>query len=83
LELRAGKDGAWLVSVTQADANPLFPDGNKNGLDDDFEAASEAWARGAYPTFEQWQRAQTLLPTDAIRYDVPLHLLERAEGRQP
>ncbi|MGH8021874.1 MAG: hypothetical protein ACREIA_27045, partial [Opitutaceae bacterium] len=39
IEVTPGPDGAWIVNVTQSDENPLFPDSNHNGVDDDFEGA--------------------------------------------
>jgi len=34
---RAGKEGAWVCGLVQADENPLYEDTNANGIDDGFE----------------------------------------------
>ncbi|MGH8018665.1 MAG: hypothetical protein ACREIA_10285 [Opitutaceae bacterium] len=78
IEVTPGPDGAWVINVTQTDENPLFPDLNHNGVDDDFEGAVED--ESAPSTWQSlladWQGSERLIPPMALRYDIPRVILE-------
>lgn len=77
--LRAGSDGAWLSGLVFSDENPLYEDGNRNGIDDRFErqargatlAANASRAeRGQLAV--QWKEQQRVKPPPALHVKRPL-----------
>jgi hypothetical protein len=71
--ITAGSGGAWLMGLVQSDINPLYVDENENGVDDDFELASngELQSRGASKQqrkdlIRSWQKTERFAPPPAL-----------------
>lgn len=69
----AGSEGAWLMGLVQSDINPLYIDDNGNGVDDDFELASngELQSRGASKQqrkdlIKSWRQTERFAPPPAL-----------------
>lgn len=66
---------SWLSELVQADENPIYPDGNRNGFDDEFEVAlDEEEQRGALPERDTrllWQQHQRLAPPVSLDLNRP------------
>lgn len=71
--ITAGSGGAWLMGLVQSDINPLYVDENENGVDDDFELASngELQSRGASKQqrkdlIKSWRQTERFAPPPAL-----------------
>lgn len=78
--LRAGKEGAMIMSLISADENPIFEDANNNGIDDKFEKQkrlalldSDYTAAERTKLAQEWKAAQATNPMKpwSIRRPLP------------
>ena len=77
--VKAGTEGAWVCGLVLADENPLYEDGNVNGIDDAFERQKLGVllpAGAAIPTRQQlaqdWKGAQRAKAPPALFVNRPM-----------